>query len=123
MEPIIRSLVNVLILVSIVSIAAIEIYLFKSKIITVWQLQVFVLSPKLLFKYRDHTRHAKGQTGVWYYVFSISILILTGLGMVYGLIYVLTAKWSIMSALIIFLFLLVLGIAYLIYGMAKETHL
>ncbi len=60
---------------SVISIFAIGFYLYRRNLFTAWQLRTAFFWPELIIKYREHTRKTRGQTGIWFYLCIISIIL------------------------------------------------
>jgi dolichol kinase len=75
MKNMLNIIIDIVGLLSVISLFAIASYLHRNKLYTTWQLRTAFFWPELIVRYRDHTREHQGRTGIWYYVAIGSIIL------------------------------------------------
>jgi len=122
MTTIIDYIINISALISFISLFAMSAYLYRAKIYTAWQLRTYFLWPRLLFEYRDHTRKYSGKIGIWFPIFKVSFLILSGVFVSSSVPQLFSLPTPILIIILIFAVTVIPALGYAIYGLSKEKY-
>ena len=107
---------------ALISGIAMQVYLVANGY-SFFQIQ-FQLGLTLPFVYRDHTKKHKGRTGIWYYTFFIStVLIFTAVFMHIWIHGISSARWEIKLVVILAFFFIIPPLIFAVYKISKEKYL
>jgi hypothetical protein len=106
--------------VAFISFSLIINYLVRKKVTTSAGLHFHPIWPKLVFKYRDHTRKNRGKTGVWYYTFSLSVSVLAIVSVAELLLFVSKGPPAIFLLVCFTVLIIIPLLGYVVLCLARE---